>query len=73
MSEQLPDKNGVYLVCLENGKVFTCCFDLNFKQYDENGKFYSPAWPDENLGGKHKDVSHWMHLPQAPKLSFEKL
>lgn len=67
-SERLPTCDGEYLVTLKGGHVCKLNFVIYFKQYDKIGlKFYGPAWPDDDLGGIHNNITYWMPLPEGPK------
>lgn len=57
VDERLPDKSGKYIVCNAKGMVYQTKFYTYPK--DQGGH-----WGQKDKG---RSITHWMHLPEAPK------
>lgn len=65
--ENSPDSDGEYFITIQNGNkkyVTISKFEKFTKLYNDNVKYYGPAWQDLNLGGTHINVIAFMELPE---------
>ena len=59
VEDRLPEPDECVLAYTVFGERHIFSSDEDADSYDERGRYYS--------SGKHREVTHWMHLPNPPK------
>lgn len=63
VDERLPEESGVYVACTDNGNPMTLDYSAKHKLFNS-----FDSYPRDVAEGFAIPVTHWMPLPEAPKM-----